>query len=81
MSAQSVTTIPSQPSCSLHHSVRYSWLECTGTPLIDAELAINVRAPALKHSRNGRKNFSLRSPGAMMAGVLSFPVAGTPYPR
>ena len=78
MSAQSVTAIPSHLSCSFAHSVRYSWLAWTGTLLIDAELTIMVNAPACMQSLNGLKYFSLRSSGAMYAGVLSLPVAAAP---
>ena len=78
MSAQSVTMRPSQFCCSLAHTVRYSWLEWTGTPLMEAEFAIIVNAPALMHSLNGRKYLSLKSLGATYAGVLSFPVAVAP---
>ena len=78
MSAQSVTNIPSQPSCSFTQPVSSSALACVGMPLIEAELTIAVSAPAWKHSLKGRKNFSRRSFSAMYAGVRSLPLEGTP---
>lgn len=53
-------------------------LAWTGTLLIDAEMTIMVNAPACMQSLNGLKYFSLRSSGAMYAGVLSLPEAAAP---
>ena len=65
MSAQSVTSMPSQFSCSFTQPVRRVLLAWVGMPLMEAELTIAVSAPAWKHSLNGRKYFSRRSFSAM----------------
>jgi hypothetical protein len=45
---------------------------------VSVQSIIMVNAPACMQSLNGLKYFSLRSSGAMYAGVLSLPEAAAP---